>query len=386
MSGMNEKQRIMAAFRRQEVDRVPWCPRILLWYTAHKAQGTLPERYRTWDIFDIYRDLGVAISYRLPVFETRYRGVEIVTRQEGHSISTEYHTPLGTLRTRNEVTSALAAVGIHGYDVEKMLKEKEDYGPLLYLLEHAEIVPLYDQFEVMEKRIGNDGVLVANFNRSPLQDMMVTYAGIEKTFFELFDHPKEAEQLLAALGDLNRRGLRVALDSPAEVIISNDNFDGEITNPNLFLKYCAPYFREIAPLVHARGKLLASHLDGDPAPLLNVFHTVGIDIVDCFTPAPMTNVTTGEARAKWGKALVIWGGIPSSILCDPFTDEEFEAFVARTIAEIAPGDGIVMAVGDNVMPEAKIERVAQVARMVQEYARYPIPSTGALSRERQSAG
>ena len=166
-------------------------------------------------------------------------------------------------------------------------------------------MPQYEQFEEMKKRIGNDGILVANICRSPLQEMLITYAGIEKTFFDLFDHPKEAEQLLAALADFNRRALQVALDSPAEVIIS-------------------------------------------------------------------TITSTARLPIRTSSS-------------DPFTDEKFDAFVARTLAEIAPGDGIVLGVGDNVMPDAKIDRVVRVARMVEECARYPIPSGGTLSRKPQSA-
>ena len=369
---MNEKERILAAFRRQEVDRVPWCPRLLLWYTAHKTRGTLPARYQGWELFDIYRDLEAAISMRMYPLETRWAGVEVATRHEGLNIFTEYRTPVGTVSTRNEVTSGLADVGIHGYDVEKMIKEERDYDVVFWMLEHAEFVPLFAEFETMQKQIGGDGIVVANFYRSPLQDAMITYMHIEQAFLEMYDHPAKFEQLLAAIADFNRRALDTALDSPAELIISNDNFDGEITNPVLFQKYCAPYFRELAQRVHARGKLLGSHIDGDSTPLLHVFHRVGIDVADCFTPKPMTNVTTGEARQIWGKDTVIWGGVPSSILCQPYGDDEFAAFIDNLFAEIAPGDAIVLAVGDNVMPEAEIERVRYVAKMVKEQGQYPI--------------
>jgi len=39
---------------------------------------------------------------------------------------------------------------------------------------------------------------------------------------------------------------------------------------------------------------------------------------------------------------------------------------------IAPGDAFILGVADNVMPEAKIERVKRVTEMVDEYGWYPI--------------
>ena len=38
---------------------------------------------------------------------------------------------------------------------------------------------------------------------------------------------------------------------------------------------------------------------------------------------------------------------------------------------IAPGDAFILGVADNVMPEAKIERIRRVTEMVEEYG-YPV--------------
>jgi hypothetical protein len=40
---------------------------------------------------------------------------------------------------------------------------------------------------------------------------------------------------------------------------------------------------------------------------------------------------------------------------------------------IAPGDAFILGVGDNVMPESRIERVAWVSQMVNEKGKYPLP-------------
>jgi hypothetical protein len=60
------------------------------------------------------------------------------------------------------------------------------------------------------------------------------------------------------------------------------------------------------------------------------------------------------------------------MLCDPVTESEFEACVRDLLRTIAPGDAFILGVADNVMPEAKIERIARVSEMVEEYGAYPI--------------
>ena len=43
---MTEKERMLRAVRGEWADRLPWVPRIDLWYNANSLRGTLPSRYR----------------------------------------------------------------------------------------------------------------------------------------------------------------------------------------------------------------------------------------------------------------------------------------------------------------------------------------------------
>jgi uroporphyrinogen-III decarboxylase len=95
-------------------------------------------------------------------------------------------------------------------------------------------------------------------------------------------------------------------------------------------------------------------------------------MAECFVTAPMVPMTLERARVVFGDDVIIWGGIPSMMLCDPTTDAEFEAYVRAVFRTIAPGNAFVLGVADNVMPEAKIERIARVSEMVEEYGAYPI--------------
>ena len=80
--------------------------------------------------------------------------------------------------------------------------------------------------------------------------------------------------------DINRQVLEIALTSPASLLEFPDNLDGTITSPELFRTYCVPFLQESAAAVHARGRFLGSHMDGDMKPLLDLVPGSGVDVVE----------------------------------------------------------------------------------------------------------
>jgi hypothetical protein len=86
----------------------------------------------------------------------------------------------------------------------------------------------------------------------------------------------------------------------------------------------------------------------------------------------MVTVTLDEARRVFGNKVIIWGGVPSAIICEGFPEEEFEQYMMYLFRTIAPGNAFVLGVADNVMPEAIIERVEWVSEMVKALGEYPI--------------
>jgi len=119
---------------------------------------------------------------------------------------------------------------------------------------------------------------------------------------------------------------------------------------------------------------LTCHADADTRLLLGLIQESGFDMAETFTTAPMVSCTLAEARAAWGTDVIIWGGVPSILLNDTASEEEFESYMQDLVRTIAPGDAFILGVADNVMPEAKLERITRIAEVVEEWGRYPIPA------------
>ena len=95
-------------------------------------------------------------------------------------------------------------------------------------------------------------------------------------------------------------------------------------------------------------------------------------MVECFVTAPMVETTLAEAKKAWGDRVIIWGGIPSAILEEPYTDKQFDAFLDGLFPTIAPGDAFILGVADNVMPGAKPDRLRRISDTISARGRYPI--------------
>jgi uroporphyrinogen-III decarboxylase len=368
---VNERERVLAVLRRQRPDRVPWVARLELWYNARIATGTMPERFRGCSLWEIDRALGIGIRVLAEVVKLQTDGFETRTTTRGDEILTEYITPIGTVTTRQVYNEMMRSSGITSpYLTEHIIKCPDDYDVAEYIFEHTRPVPCYENYQKIADQVGGDGFVLGGKIECPYQHWLVRLTGYETAFAHLHDFGARTERFLRFLTDWTREVYRVMVDSPAEVILSGDNFDGRITHPGLFRKYCAPFFKEFASELHERGKWLASHIDGDPLPLLQVFPESGIDIAESLAPAPMTRAELTDAQRIWGGRMRIWSGIPSAILCPSTSEEDFERFVDDLFNNAVPAGNLILGVGDNIVADAILDRVIRISELVRERGNY----------------
>ncbi|NQT41377.1 MAG: hypothetical protein HQ581_28065 [Planctomycetes bacterium] len=372
---MTNRQRLLAVMDGKTPDRVPWIPRLSIWYEGNRRQGTLPAEYRDKSLREVERDIfgGTAARDGI-VYRTELRDVEIRTHQPGPMETvTEYVTPVGTVTTRFRATERLRGQGIQDAEVGFMLKRREDYAVVEYLVEHTHYVAAYDEYEAYDRETGDEGYPMVNCGDCPAHHWMRALVGYNEAFFHLADYPAEVERLLDVLTDHFKATLWPHLtDSPARLIMHGHHLSSVMTPPPFFERYILPYYRELSPKLRAAGKTLALHADNDTRQIFTHIEQAGFDMAECFVTDPMVPTTMAEARAAWGDRVIIWGGIPSSILEDPYTDEQFEQFMDNLFGVVAPGKALILGIADNAMPGSKIDRIRRITELVQQRGTYPI--------------
>jgi hypothetical protein len=370
---MNHRKNILAVLEGRSPERIPWSPRLEIWYKAHKSMGTLPEKYSGWSLREIERDLGVATPARAgKVFSTRIRNVDIREQRQESTVMREYVTPVGKVTSLNRQSEDLARIGIIGLDLEYMIKGPEDYPIVEYIVEHSDVIPCYEEYLLYDDEIGDEGLPMVHLGQDPMDQILQELIGYNNAYYHLYDYRNLVLHLYEVLKEYAEKVQKVVLDSPARLVVQGEHFDSMMTPPKIFSDYMIPYFQPFAEQLKERGKVLGCHGDADTSKLLPLIKEAGFGLVECFVTAPMVPVTLREARNVFGNDVIIWGGIPSTILCDPVSDKEFEEYMVNLFQDISPGDAFILGVADNVMPEAKLIRIIKVSEMVAEYGQYPI--------------
>ncbi len=367
------RERMFKVIREGHGDAVIWAPRWDLFFQAMEKSGRMPHKYKGKSYFDLTRSLGMGITApRCEIIKKKVRNVEIIMKKDGNTTLTEYHTAFGKVTSTFRSTPELEAEGVRGIVTEYMIKKKTDFDAVKFIIENTKIEPDYEGFIKIVKEIGDDGLAFAKAGYCPFHDIIRNYMGYEKTYYALYDYPNQLESLLDTLDEQFEKVIKLIINSPAEIITCDGHFDGQLTPPPIYRKHLLPCFKDFSNKIHSAGKLFASHTDADISGLLELFLESGFDIAEAFTPPPMCRVPVQRAMNIWGNRITIWGCVASVMLSRSTPEHVFKEHIHNLLDEIAPGNNVILAVGDNVPTDASFERLINIGEIIHERGNYPI--------------
>ena len=398
---MTQKERMLKVARGEWADQLPWAPRIDLWHNSNSMRGTLPKPFKQDATLDEIADfIGGGYHKVVPEFlkvrtpednvdrglgvyglwGMAYRpelvGVEREVKRDGDTTRVTYHTPIGSVSCKILYNEEMKRAGASiTWISEHVLKEPKDYKVVGYIFKNMKILPDYENYLEYQRKVGDRGYAAAfaNLASSPMHHIMKEFLDATQFYLEMFDHPKELQQLCEDLEPYYDQIFRVLADSPAEVIFSGGNYDEMITYPPFFKDHIMPHLQKFAEILHPKGKLLQTHCDGENKGLLDLLAESGMDIAEAVCPRPMTKVTITEVKKAFKGKLTIFGGVPSvALLEESMSDMEFESFMKNLFKEIAPGDRFILGISDTTPPDAKFERLLRITEMVQDLGKLPM--------------
>ena len=373
---MTARERLFAILNGNPPDRIPWIPRIDLWYRARSLAGDLPLPWKERSLEEVEKELfGATPARGGSIFRTYFKDVEIKTSREGDSEITEYITPIGTARTAQRTSKELKSMGLPGRVEEELLKGPHDYKVWEYVVEHTYWEPTFDLYSEYDEQIGADGFPMVAIGDVPFHEFVQRLAGYNTGFFQLADYQDEVEHLLNTMYEVQKERMwPIVLNSPAKLFLQGHHLSSQFTPPAFFEKYITPYCQEFYPLLHEAGKHVAMHADNDTSQIADHLMSAGWDMLECFVTAPMVPMTLERARQEWGTRMILWGGIPSAILAPSYPLDSFKEYVRQVFNTIGAGDAFILGVADNVMPDSDIDRVRWVSDFVELNGWYPVKS------------
>ena len=396
---MTHRERMLATIRGEPTDKIPWAPRMDLWYIAQRARGTIPERFAGLNTVEIAEVLDVAChavgaDFTIPKgrdlslrglgidnhqdypYRVEVRDLPIDSDDDGENLRTLISTPAGEVFTHLHRTAQMARDGISLAFVKSYAikstggTERHRYEAVAQIFEHLEVIPTPEAYSAFQRRVGERGIAVARgpVAASPMHLVLHELVAMDQFFYLYADEEKTLHQLAERMEPFFDAALDALVACDAEVVFWGANYDQDLTWPPFFEAEIAPWLKKVSDRVHAAGKFLLTHTDGENRGLLPLYPACGFDVAESVCPHPMTQLTLAEIRRGMGHQTTVWGGIPSVALLDNSMDDAtFEGYMDELFGSLGAGDQLILGVSDNVPPDANLARLESIKGRIEDF-------------------
>lgn len=129
---------------------------------------------------------------------------------------------------------------------------------------------------------------------------------------------------------------------------------GLLFSKELWMEYLYPSYTKIYAKIKSKGMYVMQHSCGDISELIPVLIEMGVDIVDAMQPESMDIF---KLKEKFGKDIVMFGGIGSQSVIPCGTPEEVIADAERTLEVMGKNSKYLIGPAGSIPTEAPIENV-----------------------------
>ncbi len=368
---MKPNERVRAVYGGRVPDKVPLMLDLSHWYKKNRnvpfdlSGFSRPEP----GLAELHREIGAVCYCEMGSFYSLYSDdpdVRIESRTEGGVFTYSIRTPLGSLHEERVFNPASYSYGIRKY----LLESADDFPIVEYLMERLRCRPRWEHLRAWCEALGDLAYPYAQLPYSGSGYLVSRYMGVEATVFAIQDEPEQVARFVRTVNECNLRILEALIDGPFETLIISDNYDSNVQTKAFFDEYVRGYYTAVADRLHAAGKYLAVHVDGESRGALGWLAECGVDCADALTPEPMFSLSPARMRAQAGPGLILSGGIPATIFGSTGSDAQFIECVRRWLDTRLSSPRLLMAAGDQVPPDAPFARIAMLPELVDRYGQY----------------
>ncbi|MFC2075531.1 uroporphyrinogen decarboxylase family protein [candidate division KSB1 bacterium] len=229
-------------------------------------------------------------------------------------------------------------------------------------------------------RFTNDGwaVVTDSAAAGPLE-LTVWLSGFEKFYTDLALNPGYVTGLMDRIVDLHIRywdNLLPLLGDTVLVIRSQDDMGGQgglLFSADMYRRYIKPRHQRLFNFMKSRAKgevFLFMHSCGAVRELIPDLIEVGVDILNP-VQVNAAGMEAGELKREFGDSLTFWGGTVDPQKTLPFgTPSQVRDEVRRNMDVLAPGGGFVFAPIHNIQQGVPVENVLAMWEAWRDYGSY----------------
>ena len=366
-AAMTSRQRLLAAYARQPVDRIPCSPRVWAWMREYYGDVRYQTLLRMADEFGFDPHLAVGvyahptgltprIDFDLPQVEA---SVEESREGDLRVVRRIFRTPAGTLTDVTKVPPAgdrTYGISPNPVRTEYMVKERGDLEALRYLVTDCRGVSLKPYFDA-EEEFGERGLVELNImsqichragDAMAMEDLMVAYH-LDRGFFDEIVGMFQARMM---------EEVRHALDGGVRHFFANWYYNSMSAgwSPGIWEEAFAPRLKEMCDAVHAAGGTVNLYDDGRLMPVAGMMADAGIDVLQTLTPPPVGDVDLAGLKRRIGDRVCLMGYVDLLYVVQRGTPELIERTVREAIDAAGP-TGFILGTSDSIRDGTPLENV-----------------------------
>ncbi|MFC1526244.1 uroporphyrinogen decarboxylase family protein [Candidatus Latescibacterota bacterium] len=198
-------------------------------------------------------------------------------------------------------------------------------------------------------------------------------AGLDQLLLWFALDPELAHGLLDRVLEANIAVARRCIREGAEVVILGDDYaqnTGPMMSPAHFDEFVAPRLARMVEAIHEEGALCVKHTDGNIWSILDSILATGIDAINPLEP--VAGMDIGKVKAYCGDRVCLMGNIDCGQLLSHGSEDEVREAVRECIAAAAPGGGFILSSSNSIHSSVRPENYLAMVRAGQELGAYPL--------------
>ena len=146
-----------------------------------------------------------------------------------------------------------------------------------------------------------------------------------------------------------------------------------LISPKMYREILKPLHGDFISFIKERTNAkVFFHTDGDVVPLIDDFVEIGVDILNPIQTSAGKMADLPMLKKRFGKNIVLCGGIDTHKVLPYGTPEEVRQEVRRVIETLGPGGGYMVASVHTIMTDVPPENVLAMVDAVEEFGQYPL--------------
>ncbi len=229
----------------------------------------------------------------------------------------------------------------------------------------------FDSIKKALSEVGDEIAVVARVKDvfSHPRDLM----GFEDFLMSFYLQPELTAELMAMCVEHSTRIAKNLVDIGIEVIVIGDdiaNDTGLLLRPEMYMEQVYPYFKELVKNFKDLGLYVIKHSDGDLRGIADALIETGIDCLDPIDP--LGHMEMAEMKARYGDKIALKGNVDciSTLVDQPL--EKVRQDTAKCILDGSIGGGHIISSSNSIHGGISPDNYRYFLECVEEFGQYPL--------------